>query len=298
MNKLHLVECPLCGGEQLHKFLVCKDHYATGENFAILECDNCGFRMTQDAPVEAEIGRYYESPDYISHSNTHKGLMNRVYHYVRAYMLRKKAKLVENASGKKSGRILDIGTGTGYFSQTMKTRGWQVDAIEKSAQARDFAKQNFGLEIKDESEVGHYGNQVFDVITMWHVLEHVENQAYEWEILHRQLKDDGVLVIAVPNCSSTDAKRYGAFWAAYDVPRHLWHFTPETMQRMAEKQGFSLQEKKPMPFDGFYVSMLSEKYKGCSLYFLKGAWTGLKAWFSTWMNAERSSSMIYIFRKK
>ncbi len=298
MNKLHIVECPLCGGGHLHKFLICKDHYATGEIFTILECEECGFRMTQDVPVEAEIGRYYESPDYISHSDTHKGLMNRVYHYVRSYMLQRKAKLVEKASGKKSGRILDIGTGTGYFSHTMKKRGWQVDAIEKSAQARDFARQNFGLEIKEESEVGHYGNKVFDVITMWHVLEHVEKQTYEWETLHKQLKDDGVLIIAVPNCSSTDAKHYGAFWAAYDVPRHLWHFTPGTMQKMAEKQGFRLLKKKPMPFDGFYVSMLSEKYKGNSIYFLKGAWIGLMAWFSTWMNAERSSSMIYIFRKK
>ena len=146
--------------------------------------------------------------------------------------------------------------------------------------------------------MGHYGNKVFDVITMWHVLEHVEKQTYEWETLHKQLKDDGVLIIAVPNCSSTDAKHYGAFWAAYDVPRHLWHFTPDTMQKMAEKQGFRLLKKKPMPFDGFYVSMLSEKYKGNSIYFLKGAWIGLMAWFSTWMNAERSSSMIYIFRKK
>lgn len=297
MNKLHIERCPLCGGQHLSHFLTCKDHYATGETFSILQCDACGFRLTQDFPVEAEIGRYYETPDYISHSDTRKGLMNRVYHCVRSYMLKSKAELVEKAAGRKTGRILDIGTGTAYFSHTMHQRGWQVDAVEKSPQARAFAQEHFGLNVKDDSQVGNYGEKVFDVITLWHVMEHVEKQNEEWDILHRQLKDDGTLVIAVPNCSSADARRYGTFWAAYDVPRHLWHYTPETMQKMAEKHGFTLKKRYPMPFDGFYVSMLSEKYKGCSLFFLKGAWKGLLAWFCALGNADRSSSMIYLFSK-
>lgn len=297
MKKLHIERCPLCGGEHLDHFLTCKDHYATGETFSILQCATCGFRMTQDFPVEGEIGRYYETPDYISHSDTRKGLMNRVYHWVRSYMLKSKARLVEKASGKQAGRILDIGTGTAYFSHTMDLRGWQVDAVEKSPQARAFAKEHFGLEVKDDSQVGSYGPKVFDVITLWHVMEHVEKQNGEWEILHRQLKDDGTLVIAVPNCASADAERYGAFWAAYDVPRHLWHYTPHTMQQMAEKHGFTCCGRHPMPFDGFYVSMLSEKYRGSSLFFLKGAWKGLLAWFRALGNADRSSSMIYVFRK-
>lgn len=297
MNKLHIDKCPLCGGVHLHEFLTCKDHYATGEIFSILQCKDCAFRMTQDFPVETEIGRYYETPDYISHSDTHKGLMNQVYHQVRSYMLQKKAKLVEKASGKKTGRILDIGTGTGYFSHTMAQKGWQVDAVEKSPQAREFAKKNFGLNVKDDSQVGNFGEQVFDVITLWHVMEHVEKQNEEWGILNKQLKKDGTLLIAVPNSASADAERYSAFWAAYDVPRHLWHFTPETMEKMACKHGFVLKERHPMPFDGFYVSMLSEKYKGSSMYFLKGAWNGLLAWFCALKNSDRSSSMIYVFSK-
>lgn len=297
MNKLHIDRCPLCGGTHLSHFLTCKDHYATGEIFSILQCEDCGFRMTQDFPAESEIGRYYETPDYISHSDTHKGIMNQVYHRVRSYMLQQKAILVETVSHKKSGRILDIGTGTAYFSHTMNKRGWQVDAVEKSPQARDFAKKHFGLDVKDDSQVACYGEKVFDVITMWHVMEHVEKQNEEWEILHRQLKDDGTLVIAVPNSSSADALRYGNLWAAYDVPRHLWHYTPETMERMAEKHGFILNERRPMPFDGFYVSMLSEKYKGCSLYFLKGGWKGLLAWFKALTNSDYSSSIIYVFGK-
>ena len=298
MNKLHISACPLCGGERLYEFLVCKDHYASGETFSLLECPDCGFRLTQDFPVETEIGRYYETPDYISHSDTHKGLMNRVYHWVRGYMLQSKARLVEQVSRRKAGRLLDIGTGTGYFPHTLQQRGWQVDAVEKSSQARAFAQEHFGLHVQDDTQVGSYGNRVFDVITMWHVLEHVERQDQEWQILHRQLKDDGTLIIAVPNCSGADAQRYGAFWAAYDVPRHLWHFTPSTLQRAAEKHGFQLVERHPMPFDGFYVSMLSEKYRGNSLYFLKGMWTGFLAWCAALGNKDRSSSMIYVLRKK
>lgn len=297
-NKLHIENCPLCGGNQFHPFLTCKDHYATGEIFSILQCGTCGFTFTQDAPVEAEIGRYYESPDYISHSDTRQGLMNKIYHQVRAYMLKNKAKLVEQAAGKKGGRILDIGTGTGYFSHTMQERGWQVDAVEKSAQARAFAQKHFNLDVKAPELLSSYGRQQFDVITMWHVMEHIEQVGQEWDTLNVLLKEDGVAIIAVPNCGGADAAHYQAYWAAYDVPRHLWHFTPNTLQLMAAAHGFQLVKRLPMPFDGFYVSMLSEKYKGCSAYFLKGGLVGFGAWLKAVSNADASSSIIYILRKQ
>ncbi len=226
----------MCGGKHLGHAITCTDHYASGEQFNLVRCDDCGFIFTQGAPVEAEIGRYYETPDYISHTDTRKGLMNRVYHEVRKYMLSRKAKLIKRTSGLSKGTLLDIGTGTGYFSNAMKERGWRVKAIEKSPQARSFAKEHFELDVDTEDALAGYADHSFDAITLWHVMEHLD--------------------------------------------------------------GFKLAEQHPMPFDAFYVSMLTERYKGSRLSFLKGMWTGLLAWFSSLAKKERSSSMIYVFRKK
>ena len=298
MNKLSINACPLCGGTHLKRVMTCTDFYASGEQFDAVSCEDCGFTFTQGAPVEAEIGRYYETSDYISHSDTKKGAMNAVYHQVRKYMLGKKARLVAKESHRKRGRLLDIGTGTGYFAATMEQRGWKVETIEKNAQARVFAKEHFGLEVKGEEALQEFESGSFDVITLWHVMEHLEHLDETWECLRELLSDRGVLIVAVPNCSSYDAGKYGEYWAAYDVPRHLWHFTPVTIQQLASKHGFIMAARHPMPFDAFYVSMLSEKHRGSSFPFVKGMCTGTVAWFSALGKKERSSSMIYVFRKK
>jgi 2-polyprenyl-3-methyl-5-hydroxy-6-metoxy-1,4-benzoquinol methylase/predicted RNA-binding Zn-ribbon protein involved in translation (DUF1610 family) len=295
---LKINTCPLCGGKHLGHAITCTDHYASGEQFNLVRCDDCGFIFTQGAPVEAEIGRYYETPDYISHTDTRKGLMNRVYHEVRKYMLSRKAKLIKRTSGLSKGTLLDIGTGTGYFSNAMKERGWRVKAIEKSPQARSFAKEHFELDVDTEDALAGYADHSFDAITLWHVMEHLEHLDETWECLRGLLSDRGVLIVAVPNCSSYDAGKYGEYWAAYDVPRHLWHFTPVTIQQLASKHGFIMAARHPMPFDAFYVSMLSEKHRGSSFPFVKGMCTGAVAWLSALGKKERSSSMIYVFRKK
>lgn len=298
MNKFNIKACPLCGGTHLERALTCVDHYASGEMFHLCRCEDCGFLFTQDFPVEAEIGRYYETPDYISHSDTRKGMMNSVYHWVRNYMLGRKARLVTHEAHRKEGRLLDIGTGTGYFADTMQRRGWQVDAVEKNPGARAFAKEHFNLDVKPDTALGDFPPGSFDVITLWHVMEHLEPLNEMWETLNSLLTDKGVLIIAVPNCSSFDAKRYGAYWAAYDVPRHLWHFTPGTIQQFGSKHGFIMAERHPMPFDAFYVSMLTEKHIRHSCAFLRGMITGTLAWLSALVKKENSSSMIYVFRKK
>ena len=298
MDRLKIDTCPLCGGQQLEHTLTCTDFYASGETFEVVRCVHCGFLMTHNAPVEAEIGKYYETPDYISHSDTQKGLMNRVYHWVRQYMLSQKARLVIQASKMPKGTILDYGTGTGYFANTMVRKGWTVKAIEKSPQARTFAKEHFGLDVDAETALPHYEAATFDVVTLWHVMEHLEHLNEMWNTLHRILKERGVLIVAVPNPNSYDAQKYKEWWAAYDVPRHLWHFSPSVMQQFGAKHGFILEAEHPMPFDAFYVSMLTEKYKGSKLSFIKGLWAGTCAWFSALGKKERSSSMIYVFRKK
>ena len=190
-----------------------------------------------------------------------------------------------------------MGTGTGYFADAMQRRGWQVEAVEKSAQARAFAKEHFNLDVKPHTALKDFAPGSFDVITLWHVMEHLEPLNETWETLHSLLTEKGVLIVAVPNCSSFDAKKYGAYWAAYDVPRHLWHFTPGTIQQFGSKHGFIMQSGIPCR------SMLSTchadgKAHEHSCTFLRGMVTGTLAWFSALVKKERSSSMIYVFRKK
>ena len=298
MGKITITSCPLCGGTRLERALTCVDHCVSGESFYLCRCADCGFLFTQDFPEEGEIGRYYETPAYISHSDTHKGLVNKLYHWVRAFMLKRKARLVEGAAHRRTGRLLDVGTGTGYFPDAMRRRGWQVEAVEKNAGARDFARRHFALEVQPEGALKAMPSEGFDVITLWHVMEHLEHLDETWQELHRLLAGRGTLVVAVPNCTSYDADRYGAYWAAYDVPRHLWHFTPATMQRFALKHGFVLAARHPMPFDAFYVSMLTERYMRRRGAFLRGCVTGIMAWFSSLVRKDRSSSLIYVFRKQ
>jgi 2-polyprenyl-3-methyl-5-hydroxy-6-metoxy-1,4-benzoquinol methylase len=298
MNKIHYRHCPLCKNAGIKKRFTCKDHFATGEEFDIMECPACGFVFTQDIPQEQEIGKYYESPDYISHSNTAKGLKNKIYHLVRSIMLRKKTRLIKKLTLLKNGKLLDYGAGTGYFARAMQERGWDVTAIEKSSQARGLALKEFGFEMLPEEKLTDIGDKSLDVVTMWHVLEHIQDLDRMWEEIYRILDDTGIAVIAVPNCRSYDAQLYKENWAAYDVPRHLWHFSAGTIMKWGEKHGFILERKYTMPFDGFYISLLSESYKGSRLQSLKGLWNGFKGWCAQSKKRSASSSIIYVFRKR
>ncbi len=297
MQKIHLNDCPVCQQSATSPFLNCTDHYATGETYKIVRCEHCGFLFTQDFPDESEIGKYYESSDYVSHSDTRKGAMNKVYHLVRSYMLRKKARMVEQVSGVRKGRILDIGCGTGYFLNTMHTRGWQTLGVEKNRGAAKAAAEHFGLNVlSDLKEVPENGK--FNVITLWHVLEHLQDLSGTFARLRQLLAENGTLVIALPNSASYDANHYQAYWGAFDVPRHLWHFSPDTFGRLAAREGFRIEKFAPMPFDAFYVSMLSEKYKGNNLPFLRGMMRGTLALAKALPDPVQSSSIIYVLKKR
>ena len=291
-------KCPLCNSKEIGKRFACVDRFATGEQFDIVECAGCGLVFTRNFPDEKEIGRYYESPSYISHSNTSKGVVNRVYHIVRRIMLRRKARRVEMLTNLKNGKLLDYGAGTGHFARLMQSRGWKVTAIEKSNKARELALREFGFEMLSVEALAEIKEKELDVVTMWHVMEHIQEPGRMWDELHRTLADNGVAIVAVPNCSSYDAQKYKQHWAAYDVPRHLWHFTPKTIALWAGKHGFTLEKQYTMPFDGFYISMLSEQYKGSCLHTVKGFWNGLKGWFAQCRRDSASSSIIYVFSKK
>jgi len=295
MAVFNIQQCPVCGGNQFKTFITCTDFFVSGEQFEIKECAGCGLKFTANAEDEENVGRYYQSEEYISHSNTSKGLVNAVYHRVRSYMLGRKSRLVKKATKKKSGKILDVGTGTGFFLNEMKSHGWQVSGTEKSDEARTFTKKDFGLEINEPEQLFQFENENFDAITLWHVLEHIHRLDENMETFGRLLKPEGKLIIAVPNPTSYDALHYKEFWAAWDVPRHLWHFGPEQMKLFGEKHGLRLNSIHTMPFDSFYVSLLSEKYKKSKLALVKGLMHGKISWLKSLVNKKKCSSVIYVF---
>jgi ubiquinone/menaquinone biosynthesis C-methylase UbiE len=213
-------------------------------------------------------------------------------------MLQKKARLIQRLTLLKNGKILDYGAGTGHFARVMAAKGWDVTAIEKSDKARELALRDFGFEMLPTEALANIEDKSMDVVTMWHVMEHIQEPDKMWKELYRILDDTGIAVIALPNSASYDAQRYKEQWAAYDVPRHLWHFTPSTIMHWGEKHGFLLERQYTMPFDGFYISMLSEKNKGASLHAARGFWNGLKGWIAQSKRRSASSSIIYVFRKK
>lgn len=289
--------CPLCGSDNISVFLKATDHLLTNESFNIFQCHSCHFLFTQDVPDAKEIGKYYQSADYISHSDTRKGLMNKLYHFGRTIMLKKKYGMVKKVA--KGKNLLDIGCGTGYFPAFMKRKGYAVNGVETDPKARAFAEKEFGIRVySPEDFLGHKIEGVFDVITLWHVMEHLDDFNLYLERILEHLSPGGSLVIALPNCNSLDARYYKAFWAGYDVPRHLWHFTPSTLKTLAEKHGLKIRKMKRLMLDPFYNSMLSEKYKGNRIFMVFGIAIGKLAYIESLFSIKKSSSVVYVLNRR
>lgn len=283
--------CPVCAGTEFKLHLNLQDHMITKESFSIVRCASCGFHFTNPIPAENVIGNYYKSDAYVSHSSSNVGLINRVYTIVRNITLRNKVNLISRLS--KGKLLLDIGAGTGHFLNASKLAGFEVVGLEPDLDAKNFAKQNFDLTLEPLDSIFTMDSNSKDVITMWHVLEHVYYLKRDLAEYVRVLKSNGTLIIAVPNMSSWDAEHYQSYWAAYDVPRHLYHFQESTIKKLLAEFDMKCVEILPMKFDAFYVSMLSEKYKGGS--FVKGIVNGLK---SNLRSKNRGfSSQIYVFKK-
>jgi 2-polyprenyl-3-methyl-5-hydroxy-6-metoxy-1,4-benzoquinol methylase len=275
-----------------------KDHTVSQKTFPIWECSHCTLRFTQSVPNEKEIGEYYQSENYISHSNTKKGIVNQLYHRVREHSLNNKRKLIQShLQANKSPRLLDIGCGIGAFMHHMQQHGWDVEGTEPSSDARAQAAQQFGLAVHPPEDLFDPQLGTFDILTMWHVLEHVHTLNEYMVRLRELMRPNATLFIAVPNYTSYDASVYRAHWAAYDVPRHLYHFSPASMRLFVQKHGFTLKAIQPMWFDSFYVSMLSEKYRSGGGGLIKGGMVGLLSNLKTATNKERCSSLIYVIGK-
>lgn len=291
MEHLNQSSCPACGAETFSTFLKVKDHFLSKETFSLELCDSCSLLFTNPRPALEGIGDYYKSEEYVSHSSTKKGFVNKVYSWVRSYTLKKKISLLkELTDGKK---LLDIGAGTGHFLAKAKESGYTVLGLEPDEDARKVALSENGIELKDLSLL-HELNESFDIVSMWHVLEHVYHLRTDLDKIVSLVNQGGVLIIAVPNYTSFDAQHYKEYWAAYDVPRHLYHFSPKSIIPLVESKGLKFEKMLPMKFDSYYVSMLSEKYKGGSML------NAMRIGFLSNLKAKDglSSSQVYIFRKK
>ena len=287
--------CQICQNDSFILVHTCKDYSVSHEYFNIVRCTNCNFLYTNPIPDESTIGNFYKTSNYISHSNTSNGLINKLYKIIRNYTLTKKFKLITLVSNKKVGRLLDVGCGTGHFLNICRKKGWGVDGVEPDINAKNLAEiATKKLILSSINEINN--EQKYDVITLWHVLEHVHSLNDTIIKLGNVLAKSGVVIIAVPNHESLDALIYKQNWAAYDVPRHLYHFSKQTLEILMKKHGFSLSGIKPMFFDSFYVSMISEnnlnknKFLGLFNAFINGL-------LSNMSKKNNHSSLIYIFNK-
>lgn len=275
------------------KFITVKDFSVSGESFSLLHNEAYDLLKTHPQPSLESLPSYYESEDYISHTDGKRTLFEKLYHLVKSNAIKNKVKLINQWQPEK-GTLLDIGAGTGDFLLEAKKQNWITTGIEPNEKAKQIAIQKG---VSFETNLEELADESFDVISMWHVLEHVPNLEEQIATLKRLLKPNGTIIIAVPNFKSYDAKHYAAFWAAYDVPRHLWHFSKIAIAKLFADQNMELKKVKPMWFDSFYVALLSEKYKTGKMNFIKGFFIGLLSNLSG-LQKKEFSSHIYIIKKK
>lgn len=274
-------------------FITVKDFSVSGESFSLLLNEEYQILKTHPQPTLDKLGSYYEFEDYISHTDGKRTMFEKMYHFIKRKAIRDKVKLINSYQPLK-GKILDIGAGTGDFLLECKNQNWDILGIEPNDKAKGIA---LGKGVKFGDTIEKLESNSFDVITMWHVLEHVPDVEHQVAELKRLLKPSGTIIIAVPNFKSYDAKYYKEFWAAYDVPRHLWHFSKTAIEKLFDKQNMNLEDIKPMWFDSFYVSLLSEKYKSGKMNFISGFFIGLISNVSGFFKKEFSSH-IYVLKNK
>lgn len=291
--------CPICQNESTQVVIESQDFSLTQERFSIYHCSQCSLRFTVPVPSESEIGKYYKFIEYISHTDVKEGWMNLLYHKVRAKTLAQKTKWVQSLFTGHKGHLLDIGAGTGAFVNAMQEKDWKVTGLEPDTATREKAFENYKIKLQSTDALFDLPDNEYEVISMWHVLEHVHALKPYLQQCFKSLKQNGRLIIAVPNYTSFDAKFYSKYWAAYDLPRHLYHFSPASMATLMGQIGFEIVTIKPMWYDSFYVSLLSEKYKksgklGMILAFFIGGISNLIALSDT----SKASSIIYEVKKK
>ncbi len=290
-----LTQCPACGQTTFQPYQTCIDQLVSHQSFTIVQCIDCGLRFTNPRPEAAQLGLYYQSDQYISHSDRSNGLIGSLYNLVRQYTINQKVKLINQLNRNQLGRLLDIGCGTGLFLAASKKAAWSVQGVEPDAGARQIAEQRTNQSLQPDWQTLPT-DAVYDTITMWHVLEHIPDLRLLLHTVHNHLAESGTYIVAIPNCAADDAVRYGSQWAAYDVPRHLYHFTPDVFQKIANRAGFTVIDQKPMWFDAFYVAMLSTQHRDGKPNYVESM---LNGWRSNQHATQTGnySSLIYILKK-
>ncbi|AXT57306.1 class I SAM-dependent methyltransferase [Aquimarina sp. AD1] len=277
--------------EKLDFYIECKDFTVSGEKFKLYEDKDLDMLITLPKPGVENLGKYYESDDYISHTDSKRSFFEKLYHLVKKYSLNKKVKLISSLN-QGSGTLLDIGGGTGDFLVQARLKGWQVKGVEPNEQAREIARKKKIILEPDTTDLPSHN---YDVVTMWHVLEHVPDLEIQVKELKRLVKPGGYIIIAVPNFRSFDAGYYKSFWAAYDVPRHLWHFSKTSIEKLFAKENINLKKIVPLVFDSFYVALLSEKYKNGAMNYFRAVWIGFLSNVKA-KGSKEYSSHIYILK--
>jgi 2-polyprenyl-3-methyl-5-hydroxy-6-metoxy-1,4-benzoquinol methylase len=294
---IEISQCPICKGEIFTDTVNCKDFTVSHETFHVKQCQGCQLAITSPRPEDVLLPSYYNSEEYISHSGKTSGGIGSLYKVARKFSLAWKKSLVHKF--KSGSTILDFGCGTGEFLSALKQDGWTIDGVEPSPAARLKATHLTGTVIAES--LANVSEKKFDIITAWHVLEHVPDIIETIHQLKSALKKDGVIFIAVPNYQSADSVQYKNYWAGYDVPRHLWHFSKKSMTQLLHLQGFKLVEIVPMKLDSYYVSLLSEKYKKGNRITLPSIVKAFSSGFISNLKAgakTNHSSLIYIARNE
>jgi 2-polyprenyl-3-methyl-5-hydroxy-6-metoxy-1,4-benzoquinol methylase len=295
---VHYLSCPVCHGQVLNKVFDAIDNTVSKKAFCIVECAGCSLRFTQDVPDADSISAYYKSEDYISHTNSSKGIINKLYQIVRGITLKQKRQNIQKITGLKTGRLLDVGSGTGMFVKHMRDAGWDVTGAEPDADARQIALSQNQTVLSEMDVLDSLEKESFDAISLWHVLEHVHELDAFIIKLKSLLKTSGTMFIALPNYTSLDAIHYKDHWAAYDVPRHLYHFSPRSIDVLMNKNGLEVIKRQPMWFDSFYISMLSSKYQNGSVNYLGAFLKGLQSNLHAIRSHQKCSSVIYLVKNK
>jgi 2-polyprenyl-3-methyl-5-hydroxy-6-metoxy-1,4-benzoquinol methylase len=276
-------------------YLSVKDHSVSEEEFQLIYNEQFGMLETSPQPSEEQLPKYYQSEDYISHTDAKRNWFERMYQFIKTISLKRKLKLLDSFNSQEK-KLLDVGCGTGDFLKVAKDNNWQVCGVEPNSSARAIANQKTINCVFDTDELLKLKKESFDVITLWHVLEHLPNLENQIAVFESLLQPNGRLVIAVPNYKSFDANYYKSYWAAFDVPRHLWHFSQNAISKLVEQKGMTVVKTEPMTFDSYYVSLLSEKYKNGFMNPIKAFWIG---WRSNWKAKQSGefSSLIYVIKK-
>jgi 2-polyprenyl-3-methyl-5-hydroxy-6-metoxy-1,4-benzoquinol methylase len=294
MKTEHLNTCPSCGSNNIHPSSKIKDYFYSNEEFEIWECKNCSLKFTQNRPVVEEIGKYYDSKNYASHdSGKSNNPLLLVYKWARSYMLQEKFELIRQFKPEWK-QVLDYGTGEGFFVEYLLKKGKDAIGIEPSPDARENFNRRTGQTLL-ESLGTLSDQQTFQVISLWHVLEHIHDLHPTIKKLVQHLEPKGIMVIAVPNQASLDAELFNKEWAAWDVPRHLYHWNSQSLGTFLSAHGLTKIYTGQLPLDPFYIGLISSRYQGKSP--LSGLLSGMKSYFHGKNNPEKGSTLLTIWMK-